>query len=62
MDSPDLSNVMKSGVAPEFPQRRGSMGDDPGRWETCLEVVLAQEGHYHWCLDYTCIQSGSAGS
>lgn len=47
-----MFNVIKSLVAPEFPERKGSMGDDePAGSEAGLEAGQAQEVYYLWFLD-----------
>lgn len=53
-----MFNAIKSMVAPEFPQRRGSLGaDDPAGREAGLEAGQAQDVHYCWFLD-SCLSRG----
>lgn len=53
-----MFNAIKSMVAPEFPQRRGSLGaDDPAGREAGLEAGQAQDVHYCWFLD-SCFSRG----
>lgn len=58
-----MFHVIKSLVAPEFPERKGCMGDgeSAGR-EAGLEAGQAQEVYYLWFLDSHSSREGFTGS